>query len=168
MVTMILLWGIFLVLIFFEVPIAVSLGISAFVAFLYNDIVVIALAQRMFAPLDSFPLMAIPFFMLAGSLMEHAGISEKIIDMAKDMVGHFQGGLAQVSMVACAIFAALSGSSTATVAAIGSFMYPALVKEKYDESFAVGAIAAGGELGPDHPPKHPHDYHRLYHRCFGW
>ena len=99
--------------------------------------------------------MAIPFFMLAGSLMEHAGISKKIIRMAQEIVGHFRGGLAQVTILACGIFSALSGSSSATVAAIGSFMYPALIKEKYKDSFATGLIAAGGELGPIIPPSIP-------------
>ncbi len=155
METLIILWGSFLVLLLFEVPIAVSLALAAFAAFLHNHIVLTALAQRMFVSIDSFPLMAIPFFMLAGALMEYGGISRRIIAVAEALVGHYRGGLAQVTVVACGFFAALSGSSTATVAAIGSLLYPALVKANYDKSFAAGTVAAGGELGPIIPPSIP-------------
>ena len=109
----------------------------------------------MFTTLDSFPLMAAPFFILAGKIMEHGGISEKIINFASSLVGHMRGGLAHVSIVACMFFAALSGSAVATTAAVGGILIPAMVKAGYNREFAASVQAAGGTTGVIIPPSVP-------------
>ena len=113
------------------------------------------IAQTAFAALDSFPLLAIPFFMLAGSLMSYGGISKRLVMLAEGMVGTITGGLAMVTTVACMFFAAISGSGPATVSAIGSFMIPAMKEKKYDEGFAAALTAAAGSIGVIIPPSIP-------------
>src|SRR5690625_1160662 len=113
------------------------------------------IAQGMFSTVDSYALMAVPLFVFAGVLMEHGGLSRRLIDFAKSFVGHYTGGLAAVTIVACTIFASLSGSGPATVAAIGGIMIPAMVKEKYDIGFGSAVVASAGTLGIIIPPSIP-------------
>ncbi|MCI5643572.1 MAG: TRAP transporter large permease [Peptoniphilus sp.] len=112
-------------------------------------------SQRMTTGLDSFPLLAIPLFVLVGELMDRGGISKRMINWADALMGWVPGGLGVVTIVSCAIFAALTGSGPATVAAIGSIMIPSLNKTGYDKKTASGMVAAGGALGPIIPPSIP-------------
>ncbi|MBU5668644.1 TRAP transporter large permease [Peptoniphilus sp. MSJ-1] len=109
-------------------------------------------SQRMTTGLDSFPLLAIPLFVLVGELMDRGGISKRMINWADSLMGWVPGGLGVVTIVSCAIFAALTGSGPATVAAIGSILIPSLTKTGYDKKTAAGMVAAGGALGPIIPP----------------
>jgi len=111
--------------------------------------------QRIFTALDSFPMMAIPGFVLAGVLMARGGISKYLIEALRAWIGHLPGGLAVVTIVACAIFAAISGSSPATAAAIGSIMIPAMISAGYKKRYSMGLVAAGGTLGILIPPSVP-------------
>lgn len=144
------------VLLFLSIPIGIALGLSTAVALIYTgSIPLVMLAQNAFAALDSFPLLAIPFFMLAGSLMGHGGISRRLVTLADAMVGAVTGGLAMVTVTACMFFAAISGSGPATVSAIGSFMIPSMREKKYDDGFAAALTAAAGSIGVIIPPSIP-------------
>lgn len=136
-----------------NVPLAICLGMASFLA-LYADgnIPLLLLAQRMFTGTDSFTLLAIPLFMIAGRLMEWGGISKRLIDLSMNVVGGLWGGLGNVAVLACMFFAAISGSAPATVVAIGSIMVPAMVKEGYDKAFSVALLAAAGIIGVIIPP----------------
>ena len=109
-------------------------------------------ASKIYGSTDSFSLMAIPFFMLAGQLMEHTGITEKFIEFAKSLVGHIRGGVAHTSLVTGVIMAGVSGSGNADTAAIGAMLIPAMVNDGYEEGFACNVVAAAGCLGPVIPP----------------
>lgn len=145
-----------MVLFLINVPIAVALGLaSTLVFFLDGNVSLIVIIQRMFNSVDSFPLMAIPFFILAGKLMESGGISQRLIHLANVIFGRVKGGLGIVSIVACAFFAAISGSAAATTAAVGALMIPAMVNKGYNKSFATAIQAAGGTIGIMIPPSVP-------------
>ncbi len=151
-----LLFAIFLFLIFINVPISIALGVSSLLFIVITDMIPLKMIpQQMFAALDSFPLMAAPFFILAGKLMEHGGISNRLIDFAQALVGRLKGGLAHVGIVTCMFFAALSGSGSATTAAVGSILIPYMVKKGYDRSFASAVPAAAGTTGIVIPPSVP-------------
>ena len=109
----------------------------------------------MFTATDSFPYMAVPFFILAGNLMSEGGISQRLVKLANSLIGHLSGGLGMVSIAACMFFAAISGSSAATTAAIGGIMIPEMVQRKYDRSFSAAINAAGGTIGVIIPPSIP-------------
>ncbi|WP_438316388.1 TRAP transporter large permease [Sporosarcina sp. FA9] len=151
----ILLLSIFFLLLVLRVPIAISLAMSTIIILLTTDFNMTMVPQRMFTALDSFPMMAIPGFVLAGVLLARGGISKYLIEALRTWVGHLSGGLAVVAILACMIFAAISGSSPATAAAIGSIMIPAMVKAGYDKKYSMGLIAAGGTLGILIPPSIP-------------
>ena len=152
----IILFTVFLALILINVPIAIALVLSSILIMaLAGNIPLVTLPQKMFAALDSFPLMAAPFFILAGKLMEIGGISERLVNFANSMVGQLKGGLAHVSLVACMFFAAISGSGSATTAAIGGIMIPAMIKAGYDRNFATAVQVAGGTTGIIIPPSVP-------------
>ncbi|SFE70031.1 TRAP transporter large permease [Alteribacillus iranensis] len=152
----IFLFVVFILLIFINVPISIALGSASLIFFLVSGNFPLELIpQRMFAALDSFPLMAAPFFILAGKLMEHGGISQRLIDFAQSLVGQLRGGLAHVGIVTCIFFAALSGSGSATTAAVGSILIPYMVKEGYDRAFSTAVQAAGGTTGIVIPPSVP-------------
>ncbi len=148
-----LLFGSFVFLLLFNVPIAFCLGMAAVVTLcLLSGVPLMVVPQKMFNAIDSFPLMAIPFFMLAGSLMQNGGISRRLINLAKNIVGSVSGGLAMVVVITSMFFAAISGSGPSTVAAMGSILIPAMIKEKYDKGFAAAIQAASGSLGVIIPP----------------
>jgi C4-dicarboxylate transporter DctM subunit len=134
-------------------PISIALGISV-LAFLYafSTIPIEIVSQRLFTGLDQFAIMAIPFFILAGAFLTTGGVAKRLVNFATSLVGHFHGGLALSAVLSCAFFAALSGSSPATVVAIGSIMIPAMVKQGYPKKFGVGVIATSGGLGILIPP----------------
>ncbi len=151
-----LLFGLLAVLLALSVPIGIALGIATAVTIAAcSHIPLILIAQNAFTGMDSFPLLAIPFFMLSGSLMTHGGISKKIVDMAECLVGFITGGLAMVTVVACMFFGAISGSAAATVSAIGSFMVPMMREKKYNTAFAAALISSAGTIGCIIPPSIP-------------
>ncbi|GED30116.1 TRAP transporter large permease [Brevibacillus centrosporus] len=145
-----------LVLLIINVPIAVALGLSVVVAFMVEgNIPLLVVIQKMFNGTDSFPLMAVPFFLLAGKLMETGGISARLIKFANTLVGTLPGGLAIVAVMGCTFFAAISGSSAATTAAVGGILIPHMVKKGYDVRFSAALHAAGGTIGVMIPPSVP-------------
>ncbi|MCL2122106.1 MAG: TRAP transporter large permease [Clostridiales bacterium] len=147
----------FAVLMVINIPISIVLGLSSVLGLVLttNNISLMVVAQRMFTATDSFPLMAIPFFTLAGALMEGGGISRRLINLANKLVGSITGGLGIVCILTCMFFAAISGSSAATVAAIGSIMIPAMTKAGYDIKFSAAVSAAAGSIGVIIPPSIP-------------
>ncbi|MCE5201285.1 MAG: TRAP transporter large permease [Synergistaceae bacterium] len=150
------LFGSMTILLALSVPIGIALGFSTALTLVYTGSVpLIMIAQNAFAALDSFPLLAIPFFMLAGSLMSYGGISKRLVALADAMVGAVIGGLAMVTVTACMFFAAISGSGPATVSAIGSFMIPAMKEKMYDNDFAAALTATAGSIGVIIPPSIP-------------
>ncbi len=145
----------FFLLLFLRVPVAISLALSTILVFFQIDFNMNMIPQRIFTALDSFPMMAIPGFVLAGVLMARGGISKYLIEALRSWIGHLPGGLAVVTIIACAIFAAISGSSPATAAAIGSIMIPAMISAGYKKRYSMGLVAAGGTLGILIPPSVP-------------
>ncbi|MFD0958171.1 TRAP transporter large permease [Paenibacillus chungangensis] len=147
----------FLILFFaLGIPIAISMGLAAAVAlWLDGGTPLTVLVQRSFTSIDSFPLMSIPFFVLAGVLMEYGGISRRLIAFANALTGHFSGGLAIVTVVTSMFFAAISGSSAATTAALGSILIPAMIARGYHKNFTGAVQSVSGELGVIIPPSIP-------------
>lgn len=144
------------VLILIGLPVYLSILGSGMVFLLMTGMKPLLLVpQRFVTGLDSFPLLAIPLFVFVGEIMDKGGISRKMINWADSLIGWMSGGLGIVTIVSCAIFAALTGSGPATVAAIGSIMIPSLIENGYDEKTAAGMSAAGGALGPIIPPSIP-------------
>ncbi len=139
-----------------SVPIGISIGLAAAIGmFTMTNISLSLIAQNAFVGLDSFPLLAIPFFILAGNLMTYGGISRRLLDLADTLVGHFTGGLGSVTTLACMFFAAISGSGPATVSAIGSFMIPAMKEKNYPGGYASALTASAGTIGVVIPPSIP-------------
>src|ERR687885_255236 len=137
-------------------PIALSLAIATVIYLYYGtNIPLTAIPQKMYTNLDSFPLMAVPFFVLASNIFSVGGVAERLIRMSTAFLGHLYGGLAVSGVAACALFAAVSGSSPATVIAIGSIMIPAMVKAGYPQRYAIGSMATAGSLGIMIPPSIP-------------
>lgn len=143
----------FLALMLLGVPVAVSLIVSALGYIVFMSSVPIAVvAQQALAGTDAFTLMAVPYFIVAGSLMESGGISKRIVALARSMVGWMPGGLAVVMVIASMFFAAMTGAGAATTAAVGAMMIPALVKDGYDRGYASALQASAGVFGPIIPP----------------
>jgi C4-dicarboxylate transporter, DctM subunit len=142
------------VLLFLRVPIAISLGLSSILTLLlFSEQSLVSLTQRFFFSLQGVPpLLAIPFFILAGALMTTGGVAKRMIAFANSLVGHFRGGLAMAALLACALFAAVSGSSPATVVAVGSIMIAGMARSGYTREFAAGLICNAGTLGILIPP----------------
>lgn len=155
--TILVLFGCLFLLIILSVPIGIAIGVSTIITIYLaiDNINVGTVAQKSFTALDSFPIMAIPFFILAGVLMGKGGVSKRLLDFANSLVGFMTGGLALVTILACMFFAAISGSGPATVAAIGSFMIPAMQEKKYGGGFASSLTATAGSIGVIIPPSIP-------------
>ena len=149
------LFALFVLLIVLGIPIGFSLGISGFIGLLATDQNLMMFAQTFLSGIMNFAYLAIPFFVLLGIVMERAKISKSLVAFADELVGYMTGGLAMGTIVACAIFAAISGSGPATVAAIGTVAIPEMVLKGYSQRFAAAATAAGGILGPIIPPSIP-------------
>lgn len=143
---------IFFALLLLSTPIAVAIGLTSFIALIKSGISIDVFSRTMFSGIDSFSLMAIPFFVFAGDLMLAGGTSKRLIDMARKWVGWTTGGLPIAGVLASMFFAALSGSSPATVAAIGGIMIPSMKEARYSPKFAVGLMCAAGSLGIIIPP----------------
>ena len=150
----IILFLVFFVCILIGVPISISLGVGSLFAVLFGDLGVSAavVAQRLFGGLQSTSIMAIAFFILAGNLMAGGGISRRIVSFANCLIGNIRGSMGVALVLACAFFAALSGSAPATVVAIGSMLYAEMVKDGYPEARTAGLLVVSGGLGPIIPP----------------
>ncbi len=150
-----LLFGGFLVFMLLGAPISVALGGAAMAAYLALGQDPITLVQIAFTSVGSFPLMALPAFVLAGALMEAAGISKRLVDIAETLAGPITGGLGVATVLACLFFGAISGSGPATTAAVGMLMIPAMVNRRYDKAYASAVTASSGGLGIIIPPSIP-------------
>jgi C4-dicarboxylate transporter, DctM subunit len=134
-------------------PISISLGLTVLTfLFTMTDVPIESVALKLFTGIEKFEIMAIPFFILAGNFLTHGGVARRMINFASSMVGHWHGGLALAGVLACALFAAVSGSSPATVVAIGSIILPAMVRQGYPKGFGAGVITTSGALGILIPP----------------
>jgi C4-dicarboxylate transporter, DctM subunit len=140
---------------FLRVPVAISLAVSSIVGLVMVDFSVSTVIQKMFTGVNSTTLMAIPGFVFAGLIMAHGGISKYLIECIQSWIGHTKGGLSVVTVVTCMVFAAISGSSPATAAAIGSIMIPMMVRAGYEKRYSMGLVAAAGTLGILIPPSIP-------------
>jgi TRAP-type transport system large permease protein len=144
----------FLILLLIGVPIFIALLLASFLGFLYlGDYSLFRImVQQFFGGMDIFTLLAIPLFIMTGNLMNRAGITDKLLDFSRVLVGHLKGGLGHVNIVASIIFAGVNGSAAADTSAIGSILIPAMVKEGYDRSYAAGITAGSSLIGPIIPP----------------
>lgn len=147
-----LLLGVMGLLILCNMPIALAIGVAALVVMIYADLPIMGTVQQMVTSADSFALLAIPFFVLAGVIMERGGISRRLVDFASSLVGNIRGGLGHVSILASMLFGGVSGSATADTAAIGSVLIPAMKREGYDLPFVAALQASAGTLGMIIPP----------------
>lgn len=150
-----ILFGSFFVLMLLGAPITIALGGAALATFMVVGKNPIAFVQVAFTSVGSFPLMALPAFVLAGALMEAAGISKRLVDIAEALAGPITGGLGAATVLACLFFGAISGSGPATTAAVGMLMIPAMAKRNYDRSYASAVTASSGGLGIIVPPSIP-------------
>ncbi|MCF2661954.1 TRAP transporter large permease [Pseudoflavonifractor phocaeensis] len=152
------LFGSFFVLLLLMVPIGYAIGIATLIAIVVagdGTIPLLMITQKAVTGVDSFPLMAIPFFMLAGNLMSGGGIAKRLINFFDSFMGLITGGLSMVTTVTCMFFAAISGSAVATTSAVGSFMVPEMRKRGYDDGFSASIAAAAGTIGVIIPPSVP-------------
>ena len=149
-----ILFGTFVILLALGVPVAFCLGLSALATLLYLDIPLIVAFQRMAAGIDVFALLAIPFFIFAGELMNQSGIAAKLVRLAESILGRARGGLGQVSVLSCMMFGAVSGSAVASVSAMGSALTPIMREKGYTRDFAVNVTATGSATGLLIPPSH--------------
>jgi C4-dicarboxylate transporter DctM subunit len=134
-------------------PVSISLGLTVLVyLFTMTTVPIESVALKLFTGIEKFEIMAIPFFILAGNFLTHGGVARRMINFASSMVGHWHGGLGLAGVLACALFAAVSGSSPATVVAIGSIILPAMVKQGFPARFGAGVITTSGALGILIPP----------------
>ncbi|NHZ88851.1 TRAP transporter large permease subunit [Massilia sp. CCM 8733] len=148
-----IIFGLLIVLMLTGMPISISLGLTVLTfLFTMTDVPIQSVALKLFTGIEKFEIMAIPFFILAGNFLTHGGVARRMINFATAMVGHWHGGLALGGVVACALFAAVSGSSPATVVAIGSIILPAMVRQGYPRGFGAGVITTSGALGILIPP----------------
>jgi len=146
-------FAIFMLLVLIAFPMALGMAASPLLMIIMDGTIPpLIVAQRMFVGVDSLPMLAIPLFLLAGSMMESGGISKRLIDFSSAIVGHLRGGLAMMSVLASMIFAGVSGSSTADVAAVGSITMPAMVKDGYEKGWVATMQACAGTIGPIIPP----------------
>ena len=146
---------IFLVLLLIGVPIAFSLGLSSLFYLFTNNIPLTVISQKFYSGMDSFTLLCIPGFMLAGALMNGGGITRRILNFCNSFLGHFRGSLALVNIVASMVFAGISGTAIADVCSLGSMLIPAMVDDGYDDDFSVAVTAASSVVGPIIPPSVP-------------
>lgn len=148
-----IIFSLLLLLMLTGMPISIALGLTVLTfLFTMTSVPIESVALKLFTGIEKFEIMAIPFFILAGNFLTHGGVARRMINFATSMVGHWHGGLALAGVIACALFAAVSGSSPATVVAIGSIIMPAMVKQGYPKGFGAGVITTSGALGILIPP----------------
>ena len=147
------IFGLLIALMLTGMPISIALGLTVLTfLFTMTDVPIEAVALKLFTGIENFEIMAIPFFILAGNFLTHGGVARRMIAFATSMIGHWYGGLGLAGVMACALFAAISGSSPATVVAIGSIILPAMVAQGFPKRFGAGVIATSGALGILIPP----------------
>ncbi|ARJ64590.1 C4-dicarboxylate ABC transporter permease [Magnetospirillum sp. ME-1] len=147
------IFGLLIALMLTGMPISISLGLTVLsFLFLFTQVPIESVALKLFTGIEKFEIMAIPFFILAGNFLTHGGVARRMINFATAMVGHWYGGLGLAGVMACALFAAVSGSSPATVVAIGSIILPAMVRQGFPNKFGAGVITTSGALGILIPP----------------
>ncbi|MBN9582685.1 MAG: TRAP transporter large permease subunit [Afipia sp.] len=151
--TTLFIFALLIALMLTGMPISIALGLTVLTfLFLLTSVPIEAVALKLFTGIENFEIMAIPFFILAGNFLTHGGVARRMINFATSMVGHWHGGLGLAGVMACALFAAISGSSPATVIAIGSIMLPAMVQQGFPKQFGAGVITTSGALGILIPP----------------
>src|SRR3954452_12793723 len=142
-----------IVLMITGMPISIALGLTVLTfLFVMTDVPTEAVALKLFTGIESFEIMAIPFFILAGNFLTHGGVARRMIKFATSLIGHWYGGLGLAGVMACALFAAISGSSPATVIAIGSIVMPAMIDQGFPKRFGAGVVTTSGALGILIPP----------------
>ncbi|HJV60327.1 MAG TPA: TRAP transporter large permease subunit [Albitalea sp.] len=148
-----IIFGLLVALMLTGMPVSIALGLTVLTfIFGFTHVPVESVALKLFTGLENFEIMAVPFFILAGNFLTHGGVAKRMIDFASSMVGHWYGGLGLAGVLACALFAAVSGSSPATVVAIGSILMPAMVRAGFPKRFGAGVITTSGALGILIPP----------------
>ena len=147
-----ILFGVFFLLVFLNIPIAVSLGLTAIIGLYVGGFPFSMFPSVVYASIGKFALLAIPFFVLAGSIMEYAGISQRLVNFARTCVGHRKSGMLAVTVIVCCFFAAISGSGPATVAALGGILIPAMANQGYDKGTSTALLSASGAIGIIIPP----------------
>jgi C4-dicarboxylate transporter DctM subunit len=148
-----IIFGLLIALMLTGMPISIALGLTVLTfLFLLTTVPIEAVALKLFTGIESFEIMAIPFFILAGNFLTHGGVARRMINFATSMIGHWYGGLGLAGVMACALFAAVSGSSPATVVAIGAIIMPAMVAQGFPKRFGAGVITTSGALGILIPP----------------
>src|SRR6187402_3780226 len=148
-----IIFGLLILLMATGMPISIALGLTVLTfIFGFTNVPLQSVALKLFTGLESFEIMAIPFFILAGNFLTHGGVARRMINFASSLVGHWYGGLGLAAVLACALFAALSGSSPACVVAIGSILMPAMVRAGFPPRFGAGVITTSGALGILIPP----------------
>lgn len=150
--TALILFGVFFLLLFMNMPIAFALGISSLATLMYEGLPLLPVASNLYAATSKFVLLAIPFFILGGNVMDKSGISGQLIDFARTLVGHRRSGMALVTVIVACFFAAISGSGPATVAALGMILIPAMTNVGYDKSDSAALASASGAIGIIIPP----------------
>ena len=151
--TTLFIFGLLIALMLTGMPISIALGLTVLTfLFTMTQVPIESVALKLFTGIEKFEIMAIPFFILAGNFLTHGGVARRMIAFATACVGHFHGGLGLAGVMACALFAAVSGSSPATVVAIGSILLPAMVKQGFPKRFGAGVITTSGALGILIPP----------------
>ena len=151
----IILFGGLIAFLLLGFPISIAIALATLIGFIVSDVSIIQMVQKMYSAVNSFTILAIPFFMLAGSLMESGGMSRRLVRFANSLVCWLSGGLAHVQVLASCFFAALSGSAPATTAAIGGSLIPEMKKEGYPPEYAAAVQAVAGTVGPIIPPSIP-------------
>ena len=148
-----IIFALLLALMLTGMPISISLGLTVLTfLFTMTQVPIESVALKLFTGIESFEIMAIPFFILAGAFLTHGGVARRMIRFTTSMIGHWYGGMGLAGVLSCALFAAISGSSVATVVAVGSIMLPAMVKQGYPKEFGAGVITTSGALGILFPP----------------
>jgi C4-dicarboxylate transporter DctM subunit len=148
-----IIFALLILLMLTGMPVSIALGLTVLTfLFTMTHVPIESVAMKLFTGIDNFEIMAIPLFILAGNFLTHGGVARRMINFATSMVGHFHGGLALAGVFACALFAAVSGSSPATVVAIGSIILPAMIKQGYPKRFGAGVVTTSGALGILIPP----------------
>ncbi len=149
----VIIFGLLIALMLTGMPVSISLGLTVLTfLFTMTRVPIESVAMKLFTGIENFEIMAIPFFILAGNFLTHGGVARRMINFATSLVGHWHGGLGLAGVVACALFAAVSGSSPATVVAIGSILLPAMIKAGFPKRFGAGVITTSGALGILIPP----------------
>ena len=147
--------AVFILLMLMRTPIAVSMGLASLLGFILIGFNITTVGSTLYTAVASTSMITIPGYIFAGSIMANGGISKHLLDALESWIGHIPGGIAIVTVLACALFAAITGSASATIAAVGGLMMPAMIGANYGKSFSMGLVASSGSLGILIPPSIP-------------